>query len=190
VEPLIPRIQRIVERLRDVIAAYAAKHHAEIPLYVAVWSYLGRALGRFERLHARWQAGTLPKPRKPRPRPATPRVRKPPIRPLPPNNAKWRWPLLHHGNVWILNFEALLARPDLQEFAAAAPQLGRILRPLCRRMAIPIPAFLALPPRPPRPKPVKPTPPKAPPQPQGKYPRFRIQTYSPGRIPDFSKRPA
>ncbi len=53
----------------------------------------------------------------------------------------------------------------MPEFLAAAPQAGRILRPLCHMLGIALPAILQLPAPPPRRKPVKPPRPKPAPLP-------------------------
>jgi hypothetical protein len=42
--------------------------------------------------------------------------------------------------------EWMLAQLDMQELIAAAPQMGRVLRPLCRMLGVSLPAAL----RPPR----------------------------------------
>ena len=49
--------------------------------------------------------------------------------------------------------EHFLAEPELAALLRDAPQAGRLLRPLCRMLAIPVPAPLRLPARPPRPAP-------------------------------------
>jgi hypothetical protein len=55
------------------------------------------------------------------------------------------------------------SQPEMMALLEAAPQVGRLLRPLCRMLAIELPPALRLPPRPPRPrKPRKPRPPKEP----------------------------
>jgi hypothetical protein len=46
----------------------------------------------------------------------------------------------------------LLADPEMAQLAAAAPQAGRILRPLCRMLRVKRPAYL----RPPRRAPAQP----------------------------------
>jgi hypothetical protein len=69
----------------------------------------------------------------------------------------------HVGNHACL-LETLLKDPEMAALIAAAPQLGRLLRPLCRALGRD-PGAAKLPPQPPRPKqPRKPRPrrPKAP----------------------------
>ncbi len=81
---------------------------------------------------------------------------------------------------------ALFAAPGTAEFLAAAPQAGRLLRPLCRMLGIEPPPVIAPTPRPPRPK--RPRPAQPSPGPSGKYPRLNPATYSPGRIPPPPRR--
>jgi hypothetical protein len=50
-----------------------------------------------------------------------------------------------------------LEDPDTLSLHAANPRIGRVLRPICHMLAIPLPTYLKLPrkPRPPRPKPAR-----------------------------------
>ncbi len=110
---------------------------------------------RFIALVARAQAGPLPPPRPPRVRERKARKRQHPF----PEPFGW---LLKLG-AWRVapykqDLEALLADPGMQELLRNAPQTGRILRPLCRMLALtPDPALL-----PPPPKRVRRTAPSAP----------------------------
>jgi hypothetical protein len=45
----------------------------------------------------------------------------------------------------------LLADPEMTALIQAAPQAGRLLRPLCRNLGVELPPCLQPPPRPPRP---------------------------------------
>ncbi len=189
----------LLATLQAHIAHHAAKDRVNGPMLLLVWSYLPRALLRFQRLYARWQAGTLPKPR---PAQLCPAQLCPgrPARPRAPATAPRRPRLTRrHGFVSrVIGYQAcnlasglrhLLARPDCAEFLAAAPQAARILRPLCRLLGATLPPALALPPRPRRPRPPKPVP--APPQPRwGKHDLRAIRRYSPGPIPDRRPKPA
>jgi hypothetical protein len=63
---------------------------------------------------------------------------------------------------WAPRIQLMLDDPEIIALCAAAPQAGRLLRPLCRMFAITPPAHIARPPRPapPRtPRPQKPQPP-------------------------------
>jgi len=86
---------------------------------------------------------------------------------------------LPRGQAWLIRLlpgeaasygcqlQALLADPQMAALLAAAPEAGRILRPLCRLLAITPEGSLALPSaagKPaPKPRPAKPVPPPEPP---------------------------
>ena len=114
-------------------------------MLVLVWGRIGRMANRFDNLFAHWRAGTLPKPR--------------PSRAGAPIMLREtaRFPTGRAWLVHVVGYEAagrasqlqhLLANPDMAEFLQAAPQAGRILRPLCHMLGIdpPIEATRALPP--------------------------------------------
>ena len=108
---------------------------------------LGRLAHRFRTLFARYQAGTLPAAR-------TEPPRKRPARARPP------YPRLPAARGWINvripaaaapctgTLDMLLQTPEIRDFVAAAPQAGRILRPLCHMLGLAAPDYLRLPPRP------------------------------------------
>jgi hypothetical protein len=129
-------------------------------------------LDRIDRLAQRWHAGTLPPPRPSRaPRPAPPAATPTPARQRDSSaHARQRDPSahgwlarIHHPARQIAGqVEHLLAQPDTRAFVAAAPQAGRLLRPLCRMLGATPPDWLKLPPRPKRPakpRPARPRPP-------------------------------
>lgn len=146
-----------------------------------------RNLRRFDRIVQRWKAGTLPTPRLRAPRPDRPK-RPAPATPMPaPAPAAslpklWLNRLLNlHGQGYPPLEVWLHTNPELPELLKAAPQAGRLLRPLCRALQIIMPEYLKLPPRPPRPKPAKPAAPAPEPLPRllPFYPQSRP------RGPDF-----
>ena len=116
-----------------------------------LFNRVGRAARLFARLYDLWRANRLPTPRPSRAR--TPKAQ--PALPLPPPIPRAKgWFMTagqHHAGLAHHHLNEFLARDDLPAFLAAVPQAGRYLRPLCRLLAVPQPAFLALPPRP-RPK--------------------------------------
>jgi hypothetical protein len=131
---LATRFALILTGLRAVIARAAARDRARAPLLVLAWSRIGRMAARFERLFALWRAGSLPQPRPPRAR-----------RPTGPR----QYARLPSGRIWLValvrdaapaasQLQSLLAAPDLADFLAACPQAGRILRPLCRMLGVPL----------------------------------------------------
>ncbi len=147
----------LIDSLKATVGPIRPRDAAHAMLLRGAWGYFGRLARRIDRLFARWQAGTLPKPRAPRPRAARIAPAAPPTYPRMPNRNAWyardsregriRGTQLHH---------LLLTPPEFPAFLAAAPQLGRLLRPLCRMLDAPLLPALALPSRPPKPRPVKP----------------------------------
>ena len=128
-----------------------------VPLLVLICQRLENFRKRFVALVARALAGPLPPPHPPRDRPRKASPRK---RPFP---EPFGW-LLKLGTWRVAPYkgqlEALLADPGMQELLRKAPQAGRLLRPLCRMLALePDPAILPPPPkRPPRARPPAPEP--------------------------------
>ena len=155
------RFREILTGLRAAIGMHLDKDRARDAIFVLVWHRIGRMANRFDALFAKWQAGTLPKPRPSRPG-RTGKPRDPQLR-------------LPQGRVWLVaavgyhaagragQLQHLFTDPDFDKFLQAVPQAGRILRPLCHMLGIDPPAPLRLPPRPRTVAPRKPRPPKAPP---------------------------
>jgi hypothetical protein len=129
-----------------------------MPLLDLVMGRLWRVIGRFDRLVLKWERGQLPAARVRARRATAARKAATPVLRLP---ARFGWllklvPLAHMGNG---HLRYMLEDPEsgARELVAAAPQAGRILRPLCRILGTPVPDWLALPkrkrkPRPPQPR--------------------------------------
>jgi hypothetical protein len=136
------RLALIIEGLCQTVAARGPKAGAAVPLIVLVWGRLRRLSARFARLAAAVRDGRLSSPRlrsSPRAgsdaRPATPR---PPSLPQPrlPRGFGWLLRLVPGSAVYGSQIEHWLADPELASLLKEAPQAGRILRPLCRMLAI------------------------------------------------------
>jgi hypothetical protein len=140
---LATRFSLILAGLRAAIAPVAARDRARTTLLVLLWGRLARSATRFERLFARWRAGTLPRPRPAR---AGQRTRRQPHPHLPANPA-WLVAMVRETAPMASQLQHLLAHPDIADFLAAAPQAGRILRPLCHMLGLPRPPALPPPPR-------------------------------------------
>lgn len=184
---------RILDGLRRLAHIRTLPAEADRLMLIVAIGWLNRTTQRFQRLHARWMAGTLPPP--------APRLSAPPAGPKPPRPESApataqppALPRLTRRRGWLRhaltrdagNFGSqivhMLLRPDMPAFLAAAPQVGRLLRPLLHLLGTDIPAELALPPRPPRRRPPRPRPP----QPAirwGKYTLREARRYRPGPIP-------
>ena len=124
---------------------------------------INRITQRFRALFARYQAGTLPALRPSRAGSHSkrqPETRQPKTR-LPAERG-WINGRIPAAAPCAGAIEYLLNNtPQMQEFVQAVPQAGRMLRPLCRMLAITPPAYLCLPERPraaPKPAPQPPTP--------------------------------
>lgn len=118
---------------------------AALSLLMLVFTRLRRAAARFASLAARAGASTPASPRlrptrPPPPRPARPRQRL-------PERFAWLVRLVPEAACFGSQLQHLLADPELVALLETAPQAGRILRPLCRLLAVrPVPALLRLPP--------------------------------------------
>jgi hypothetical protein len=148
------RFTCLIEGLYTCVSDAVGYGFAEIPLVVLLWRRLHRMASRFASILARLRAGTLPAPGSARrsPAPARPAAASHPSqgpRPMElPRRVGW---VTHEISMAVFrryDLEDLLEHPETPALVAAAPQLGRILRPLCHMMAIRPPPWLRLPRRP------------------------------------------
>lgn len=150
------RLGLVLDGLRRVLAAHAAKDRALAALVLILWSRLGRLQARVAAIVARQQAGTLRKPAKasqrrtppssrpPSPRPPSPRL--PPPCDVLPRRRGWLirrvQECVAHGN----HLQLLLEDPDTRALLEAAPQLRPLFRPLWRMLRFdPLPEALRSP---------------------------------------------
>jgi HAMP domain-containing protein len=143
----------IVNGVCRVAAAKLAANRAATPLLLVLWSRLQRAIARFARLAAHVDNGTLAPPRPGQPRPGRPRPGRPrPSRPRPePSDPAPRpppHPRLPEGFGWLAEWvpetrpygsqlRHLLTDPRMVDLLRTAPRLARLLRPICRMLAVP-----------------------------------------------------
>jgi len=148
--------------LRGLMATFA-NWAVEPSLTPVLYNRISAIQRRIERLLVRFRAGLL-RPWAPRTAASGPRAaRKPPI--LMPRKFGW---LLEAGEYRAAYFhnqlQDVLNTPEMVALLAASAQAGRILRPLCRALAVKVPGVSAAPrkpadgeqprrPRKPRPKP-------------------------------------
>lgn len=150
----------LADRFTDIIAGIRAaireQRNVQPPsvgsVLFLVWLRMANMRKRFAVLVDKLRAGTLAAPRqRQRQRSASPApAAAPDAVKLPPQSAGWLIRLLPqpwHVNYWRDPLEKLLADPEMAALLQAAPQAGRILRPLCRMLLIPLPANLRLPKR-------------------------------------------
>ena len=129
-------LHTILSCLRAGTATRATQRrpHTEFP----VWSQIDLLAAQLEQLYAQWRADTLRDCREvPDSAP-----------PVPAPAAIGHQPVAVIGS----QHEHVVARPDFAEVPAAAPQAGRLLRPLCHALGVILPPELIQPPRKPRPK--------------------------------------
>ena len=185
-----------LEGMRKALFARPHTGRLTIALAYLLQARFNRMTSRFAALYALWEAGKLPKPRTPRPSRARPDSAESLAEPRLHCPHEFGWMHRHFqttgpGDHILIatshnDLAAMLQMPRLQEFAAAAPQIGRILRPLCRMLAIPAPDFLKLPKRPRRaipkrarrPRAPRPAPAPAPPPPL--HPFLASHNFQPG----------
>ena len=106
---------------------------------------INRVAQRFRALFARWQAKTLSAPRPSRA--GSPSTRHPETR--LPTTRGWIGAHIPAAAPCAGTLEYLLHHtPQMRDFVQAAPQAGRLLRPLCRMLGLIVPDYLRLPPRP------------------------------------------
>jgi hypothetical protein len=151
--PLAERFAYFAEGLKKVLWAAGPKGLIAAPAWMLVFNRLNRMRVRFAALVARFLAGTLPAPRAARARPAAAaRSEAPPPPPSVPRRFGWlMWrkpdvpPLREAVAGWRFHLEMMLEDAELKALLAAAPQAGRILRPLCHMLGIRPTAELRLP---------------------------------------------
>jgi hypothetical protein len=141
--PLTPaaRFARLIAALCEVVAA--SRKRLAGPLIILIWTRLRRMALRVDRVAARVASGPLPPPR---PRSAAPRRQPvaPPAQRLPRGFA-WLVRLAPQTAFGAGQLQALLDDPAMQGLIAAAPQIGRTLRPLCRMLGVHPPPSLRRP---------------------------------------------
>jgi hypothetical protein len=139
------RITGLIEALMNDVAAEVVWDWLPNWFIKLLWLRFRRLKSRFASIMARFHAGTLSAPGTTPRRPATPR---------PP--AESRLEGLPQRKGWVLEkingtmipgyeLEKLVEDPELEALVADAPQLGRVLRPLCRMLAVKMPPWLRLP---------------------------------------------
>ncbi len=158
--PLSPaeRLARILDDLCKAVAARGPGGFLPIPLLLLVWTRIRRASIRIARLAARAAAGKPPIVRRaPRAASQNPASRKPASR--LPRRAGWLIGPVPAAGGYASQLQYLLTQPDMVALLEAAPGIDRLLRPLCRMLAVARPK---LPPRPTARRPTTRQPPHAP----------------------------
>ncbi len=177
------RFACLVEGLCRAIAARGAASGPALPLLLLVWSRLRRLAARFARLATRLRGGTLPVPASRLRGPASRRAAVPsPHQPRRlPEGFAWLVRLVPQAAASASQLQHLLADPELAAIIAAAPPMGRLLRPLCRMLGVAPPPGLRAAPR----AAALPglTRGRAPPAVSPRAPRFRLHNGAPAPAP-------
>jgi hypothetical protein len=148
---LSDRFSDLIGGLLKDVAAEAPRGWVAMPLIKLLWRRLRRMTRRFASVLARFHAGILPAPGSAggHPAPASPASASHPShgpRPLDlPRRVGWVVQVISGALIPAYELEKMLDDPELAATVAVAPQLGRVLRPLCRMMAVRPPAWLRLP---------------------------------------------
>ena len=127
----------ITEGLCRVVAASHARGVAG-PVIILIWRRLRRIAARFASLTARVRSGALPSPvrrRRAMPRPRSPR----PPSPRLPRRFAWLIRLIPAVACHRSQLQHLLSDPEMAALLSAAPQMGRLLRPLCQMLGLRLP---------------------------------------------------
>ena len=144
------RFEFIINCLCLIVAAHIARDRSAGTLITLIWSRLRRRGIRFAALLARFRAGTLAAARPPRPRAKrVPSDRAPYVR--LPTSAGWLLRIMGPAGVAAYGayLRQLLEDPEMLALLQAAPQAGRLLRPLLTALSIdPLPEILRPPPKP------------------------------------------
>jgi hypothetical protein len=141
------------------VAAEVCWAFIPIPLIKLFWRRLRRMKARFASVMARFHAGTLPTPGSARRDPAPDRPADAPSvadgpRPLElPRYPGWVIYTICGTNLRCFELEEILEDPATPAHVAEVPQLGGMLRAMCRMLGVKKPAWLRLPRRPRRPRP-------------------------------------
>ena len=140
------RLAFIIEKLCEAVAARGPKAGSATALIVLAWTRLRRLSLRFAALAAAVRDGRLAAARTARGR-AAPGPARAPRAPQPhrlPRGSGWLIRLVPEAPAYRSLVLHWLDDPELATLLAEAPQAGRILRPLCRMLAIePGPALRA-----------------------------------------------
>jgi hypothetical protein len=172
--PAVPETTTKLSEVLDIIvnglcAAMQKQSETDpyiVPICIRLWTSLLHMTKRYERLVARFLEGSLrpysPRPYRPRTKWPEP-LRKPGEEPKPkttlPRAFGWILKYVPGAALYSDQLRVALADPLMIEFLTAAPQAGRLLRPLCRTLGVPLTAELL-----PKPKPKPATTPPTEPQ--------------------------
>ena len=151
-ETIAAKLRMILLGLRSVLGMW----QLDGALVVRVSALAGRVFGRIERMLIRFRAGKL-RTGVTQPNRKAPEATKPRAPALP---RKFGWLVIagkHQAAGYASQLQHLMAEPEMAELLEASPQARRVLRPLCRALAIEL-TWTVTPPRPRKPRKPRPKP--------------------------------
>ena len=182
-QSLADRFTTMMRLLRQTLGApdYA---RFDLSLKRAIWHRISRLSLRFRALALNPRLRRARKPSAkpdPAPEPASqPRTAK--RREIPAQKG-WLLQTFHGHHIPYVrgHLIRLLEDPDLSRLHSETPSIGRVLRPLCHMLAIPLPDYLKLArkPRPPAPKPAQKSARRAKRKPEPSFYEYMLQKYPP-----------
>ncbi len=136
----------IMAWLRRAVMARRVSPRELGPVIMLIANRLSRIAARFATLAEQARGDTLPAPRRRGARGAPAAVVASPARIRLPGGNAWLVRLVPEARVFGSQLRHLLADPEMAAMLAAAPGMGRLLRPLCRMLGVePMPELLARP---------------------------------------------
>ncbi len=138
---VLPAADRFAYIMGVLCQAVAARGAVIGPIHILIWKRLSRTGQRFARLVARVRSGELPSARPAGCRARQAKRRKsddPTDRPVErlPRGLAWLLRLVPEAAVYGSQLNHLLSDPEMVALLTAAPQMGRLLRPLCQMLGI------------------------------------------------------
>ena len=139
------RFTSIIEGLCRVLTKHGRARFITAPVLLLIWNRIIRMARRFASLTERYCAGTLAEPAPARSRGTSPRPARVPASEALPGHFRWLVNMIPEAEAIAGDVCWLLQRPEMEELIDMAPQVGRILRPLCRMLGIETTSALRLP---------------------------------------------
>jgi hypothetical protein len=145
------RFTSLMEEICRVLSKHGRERFVAEPLLLLIWNRIMRMARRFASLAERVRTGTLADTAPARSRDASPppagAAEQPRVAPAEvlPRHFRWLVNMLPEAETFGADLCWLLQRLEMEELIFAAPQVGRILRPLCRMLGVEPTAALRLP---------------------------------------------
>ena len=145
------RFNRLIDELCRVLTRHGAARFIEPPMLLLIWNRITRIGRLFANLVELVRTDRHANPARARSRsaPTRPAASPEPSRVAPsavlPQHRRWLVNLLPEAEPLGADLCWLLDQPEMRELIAEAPQVGRLLRPLCRMLGVEPPPLLRMP---------------------------------------------